>query len=83
MYPIFSALAAGMHNEDGLMSVANCAGNVTKSFNKDSEYITKLFVRRMQRLCPEKGVLTLLSPLQCVISTFRFDMCVFDGASNV
>ena len=47
-------LEAGVHNESGLLYIAECTGQVSKDFKKDAECISKLFVPRMERLDPGK-----------------------------
>ena len=53
--PLINILAAGVHNEAGLLDIANCTGHMAKGFKKDAEYIAKLFIPHMQRLDPEKN----------------------------
>lgn len=53
--PFINILAAGVHNEAGLLDIADCTGHMAKGFKKDAEYIAKLFIPHMERLDPEKN----------------------------
>ena len=47
-------LAAGSHDEAGLIGIANCVEHVAKGFKKDAEHIDKFFVPHIERIDPEK-----------------------------
>ena len=52
--PYINILAAGVHNDAGLLDIADCSGHVAKGYKKDAEYIAKLFLPHMERLDPDK-----------------------------
>ena len=43
-----------MHNEAGLLEIADCAGHFAKSFKKDDEHIAKFLIPHMEMLDPYK-----------------------------
>ena len=52
--PYFNILGAGVHNDAGLIDIADCSGHVAKGYKKDAEYIAKLFIPHMEQLDPDK-----------------------------
>ena len=38
--PFINILAAGVHNDAGLLDIPDCTGHVAKGFKKDAEYIS-------------------------------------------
>lgn len=52
--PYFNILAAGVHNDAGLIDIADCSGHVAKGYKKDAKYIAELFIPHMERLDPNK-----------------------------
>lgn len=52
--PYINILAAGVHEDAGLLDIADCSGHVAKGYKKDAEYIAKLFLPHMERLDPDK-----------------------------
>ena len=49
-----NTLVTGVHDEAGLLDIADCVWCVAKSIKKDTECITKFFVHHMERLDPDK-----------------------------
>ena len=69
--PYINILAAGVHNDAGLLDIADCSGHVAKGYKKDAEYIANLFIPHMERLDPDKTRYVIHFPelFPCVILT--------------
>ena len=69
--PYINILAAGVHNDAGLLDIADCSGHVAKGYKKDAEYIAKLFIPHMEQLDPDKTRYVIHFPelFHCVILT--------------
>lgn len=61
--PFINILAAGVHNDAGLLDIVDCSGHVAKGYKKDAEYIAKIFLPHMERLDPDKTRYVPNSPI--------------------
>ena len=78
--PFINALIEGVHNEAGLLDIADYSGHVTKGFKKDSERIAKFFVPHIERLDPDKKY-ALFNAFNFFLSSYYY--CDFPISSSM